>query len=118
MIKTQNGIRKHNVVDAPDADEVLEIGKAVLTEESKKLATSTHSYSNDTTKTPNSKQNRPYSAKSTFDAEVTNQLKMLRDQSDPGKLKQHIDMLVGDSPPTKSSNEDHQDDEQQWCSKD
>ena len=61
----------------------------------------THSYSNFTSKTPNAKQNRPDSAKPTFDVEITNQLKMLRDQSDPGKLKQYIDMLVGDSPQQK-----------------
>ena len=104
LIKTQTGIRKHNVVDAPDADEILESGKAALMKESKKLPASTHSYSNDTTKTPNAIENRPDSAKLTFDVGVTTQLKMLRDQSDPGKLKQYIDMLVGDSPPTKTSN--------------
>ena len=30
LIKTQNGIRKHNVVDAADADQILESGKAVI----------------------------------------------------------------------------------------
>ena len=32
----------------------------------------THSYSNDTTKTPNATRNRPDSAKPTFDVEITN----------------------------------------------
>ena len=109
LIKTQNGIRKHNVVDAADADEILESGKAVLMKESKKIPMNTHSYSNDTSKTPNAKRNRPDSAKPTFDAEITNQLKMLRNESDPGKLKQYIDMLVGDSPPAKSCNKSHED---------
>ena len=109
LIKTQTGIRKHNVVDAADADEILESGKAVLMKESKNLPASTRSYSNGPTKTPNAKRNRPPdSAKLTFDVEVTTQLKMLRDQSDPGKLKQYIDMLVGDSPPAKTSNEGHE----------
>ena len=106
LIKTQNGIRKHNVVDAADADEILESGKAVLMKETKKIPMSTH---NVTTKTPNAKRNRPDSAKPTFDVEMTNQLKMLRDQSDPGKLKQYIDMLVGDSPPAKTCNKGHED---------
>ena len=97
LIKTQNGIRKHNVLDTAYADEILESGKAVLIKETKKIPMSTHSYSNDATKTPNAKRNRPDSTKPTFDVEITNQLKMLRDQSDPGKLKQYIDMLVGDS---------------------
>ena len=30
LIKTQNGIRKHNVVNAADADEILKSGKSVL----------------------------------------------------------------------------------------
>ena len=77
-IKIQNGVRKHNVVDAADADEILESGKAVLMKESKKLPTSTHSYSNDITKTSNVKQNRPDLAKPTFDVEITSQLKRLR----------------------------------------
>ena len=79
LIKTHTGIRKHNVVDEADADEILESGKAVLMKESKKLPASTHSYSNDTTKTPNAKRNRPDSAKPSFDVEITNQLKLLRD---------------------------------------
>ena len=70
LIKPPTGIRKHNVVDAVDADENLESGKAVLVRDSKKLPTSNHSYSN-TTKTPNDKQNRPDSAKPKFDAEIT-----------------------------------------------
>ena len=103
---TQN---RKPLVDAADADEILESGKAVLMKESKKLPMNTHSYSNDTSKTPNAKRNRPDSAKPTFDAEITNQLKMLRNESDPGKLKQYIDMLVGDSPPAKSCNKSHED---------
>ena len=84
-------------------------GKARLMKETKKIPMSTHSYSNDTTKTPNAKRSRPDSAKPTSDVEITNQLKMLRDQSDHGKLKQYIDMLVGDSPPAKTCNKGHED---------
>ena len=97
------------MVDAADADETLESGKAVLMKETKKIPMSTHSYSNDTTKTPNAKRNRPNSAKPLFDVEITNQLKVLLDQSDPGKLKQYIDMLVGNSPPAKTCNKSHED---------
>ena len=78
LIKTQNGVRKHNVLDAADADEILASGKAVLIKESKKLSKSTSSYSNDTTKTPNTKRNRPDSVKPTFDAEITKQLRSTR----------------------------------------
>ena len=106
MIKTQNANRKHKVVDAADADEILESGKAVLMKETKKIPRSTH---NVFTKTPNAKRNRPDSAKRTFDVVITNQLKMLQDQSDPGKLKQNIDMLVGDSPPAETCNKGHED---------
>ena len=109
LIKPQNGVRKHNMVDAADADETLESGKAVLMNETKKIPMSTHSYSNDSTKTPNAKRNRPDSAKPTFDVEITNQLKLLRDQSDPGKLKQFLDMLVGESPLAKTCKKSHED---------
>ena len=109
LILIQNGIREHNVGDAADADKFLESGKAVLMKETKKIPMSTHSYSNDTTKTPNAKRNRPHSAKPTFDVGITNQLKMLRDQSDRGKSKHFHDILVGDSPPAKTYNESHED---------
>ena len=82
-------------------------GKAVPTKESKKLPVSTHCYWNDTTKTPNAKRNRPDSATPTSNAEITNGLKMLRDQSDDEKLKQYICMLVGDSPPAATTNKRH-----------
>ena len=72
--------------------------------ETKNLPISTHSKSNDTIKTPNAKRNRPDSPEPTIDLEITNQSY----QSDTGKLKQYIDMLVGDSLLAKTSNKSHE----------
>ena len=74
-----------------------------------------HSYSIDTTKTTNTKQKGQDSAEPTPDVEITNPLRMLRDQFDPGKLKQSLDLLVGDSSSVKPSNKSFEDETSCSC---